>query len=219
MKLNCREQLQDRIFYYKKFFCCDNYEDHNGRCERGHNKHTTSLYSTVEEPEPQRHFECYQHIHSTRSSPNNEIEDNANAYAEIDEERMCPDSSSSRTDQSNGDSKSSSSSKDSKESVNDGYTNPYQALLSESKTKLSSEVVFEQEDREEQQRRYSKLENNGISEKKENTNDNPEKVIYLELEDINTAEIMPVMESENGDTKEDNTKHHVEWTFKRLNTM
>lgn len=34
MKLNCREQSQDRTFYYQKLFCCDNYEDHNGRCER-----------------------------------------------------------------------------------------------------------------------------------------------------------------------------------------
>ncbi|VDI49836.1 Hypothetical predicted protein [Mytilus galloprovincialis] len=156
-----------------------------------------------------------------RNSLHNETEDDINAYAEIDEERMCPDSPRSRTDQTSSDSNSSSSNKDSKESVNDGYINPYQALITDSKMKINSEVVFEQEDKkeDEQQRNYSKLENNVISEKVEKTNNNPAKVIYLELEDMNNAEIKPVVESENTDKKEDAIEHHIEWTFKRLNTM
>ncbi|VDI41100.1 Hypothetical predicted protein [Mytilus galloprovincialis] len=156
-----------------------------------------------------------------RNSPHNEIEDDINAYAEIDEERMCPGTPRSRTDQTSCDSNSSSSSKDSKESVNDGYINPYQALITGSKMKLNSEEVFEHEDKEEdeQQRKYSKLENNVISENVEKTNNNQEKVIYLELEDTNNAEIKPVVDSESGDKNEDAIIRQVEWTFKRLNTM
>ncbi|CAG2218053.1 unnamed protein product [Mytilus edulis] len=152
-----------------------------------------------------------------RCLPNNEIEDDV--YAEIDEERMCPDSPSSRTDKISSESKSSSSSKESKESVNEGYLNPYQALLTDSKMTIISGEIFDQEDKEEQQRKYSKLENNVQSEKTKNTKGNPVKVIYLELEDIYNVKIKPSVESENGDTKDDNTALHVEWTFKRLNTM
>lgn len=34
MKIFFREKLQDKIFYYEKFFCCDNHEDHGGHCKR-----------------------------------------------------------------------------------------------------------------------------------------------------------------------------------------
>ncbi|XP_063415966.1 uncharacterized protein LOC134697612 [Mytilus trossulus] len=160
-----------------------------------------------------------QDFNGHRNSLHYDIEDDINDYAEIDEERMCPDSPYS--DQTSSDSNLSSSNKESKESVNDGYINPYHSLITDSKIKLNSEVVFEQEDKEEdeQLKNYSKLENTVISEKEEKTNDNPAKVIYLELEDMNNAEIKPVVVCENGDKKEDAIEHHVEWTFKRLNTM